>query len=404
MNSRVWSVMTVLVVVSLALVASGCGRTTPEPKAEPEAKIGEPYKIGAMFAITGRASTLGIPGRNSLQMRHKELEAAGGIMGPDGLMHPIELIIYDTESDETKAVLATKKLIEEDQVCAIIGPNQSGTSLAVLDSVQNAGVSLISIGASGKIIEPAAERKWIFKTPRHGRLLVRKALEYLKGQGITKAAWLSINNAFGDSGKVEFEALAPDFGITIVASEKFEAADTDTTAQLTKIRGTDAEMLVIWAILPGGAIVTKNAFDLGLEIPILNHPAAVIPGFIGLATAQAAEGVLSVGEKLAVAEQLPDSDPEKDLLMKYLADYRAAYDAESAMMGADAYDAFNLVVRAMEKAGPDRAAIRDELEKTQGFMGLTGVYNMSPSDHNGQDMDALVVMQIVNGEYKLVEP
>jgi branched-chain amino acid transport system substrate-binding protein len=404
MNSRTWSVITLSVVVSLALVASGCGATTPEPTAEPEAKIGEPYKIGAMFSITGGTSTMGVPQRNTLQMLHKELEAAGGIMGPDGLMHPIELIIYDTESDETKAVLAAKKLIEEDQVSVIIGPSQSGTSLAVLDSVQKAEVPLISVAASGRIIEPAAERKWVFKTPRSDRILAKLAMEYLKSQGITKVAWLSVNNAFGDSGKVEVEAAAPDYGITIVASEKFEAADTDMTAQLTKIRGTGAEMLFMWALLPGGAIAQKNAFDLGLEIPILNHPAPLFPGFIELATAEAAEGVFSFGNKVPVAEQLPDSDPQKAVLMKYLADYQAAYNAESDQFGALASDAFKLAVRAMEKAGSDRAAIRDELEKTQGFLGTCGIYNMSPSDHNGLDVDGLVVVQIVNGELKLVEP
>jgi branched-chain amino acid transport system substrate-binding protein len=404
MNSRTWSVITLSVVVSLALVASGCGATTPEPTAEPEAKIGEPYKIGAMFSITGGTSTMGVPQRNTLQMLHKELEAAGGIMGPDGLMHPIELIIYDTESDETKAVLAAKKLIEEDQVSVIIGPSQSGTSLAVLDSVQKAEVPLISVAASGRIIEPAAERKWVFKTPRSDRILAKLAMEYLKSQGITKVAWLSVNNAFGDSGKVEVEAAAPDYGITIVASEKFEAADTDMTAQLTKIRGTGAEMLFMWALLPGGAIAQKNAFDLGLEIPILNHPAPLFPGFIELATAEAAEGVFSFGDKVPVAEQLPDSDPQKAVLMKYLADYQAAYNAESDQFGALASDAFKLAVRAMEKAGSDRAAIRDELEKTQGFLGTCGIYNMSPSDHNGLDVDGLAVVQIVNGDLKLVEP
>jgi branched-chain amino acid transport system substrate-binding protein len=403
MNSRTWSVITLSVVVSLALVASGCGATTPEPTAEPEAKIGEPYKIGAMFSITGPTSVMGVAARNTLQMLHEELEAAGGMMGPDGLMHPIELIIYDTEGDETKAVLAAKKLIEEDQVSVIVGPSRSGTSMAALDTTQKAEVPLISIAASGMIIEPPAERKWVFKTPRSDRVMAKFGLEYLKAQGITKVAWLSVNNAFGDSGKVEVEAAAPDFGITIVVSEKFEATDTDMTAQLTKIRGADAEMLIVWGLLPGGAIVQKNAFDLGVEIPILSFVSAFYPGFVELATAEAAEGAFTMGDKVPVAEQLPDSDPQKAVLMKYLADYQAAYNAESDQFGALASDAFKLAVRAMEKAGSDRAAIRDELEKTQGFLATCGTYNMSPSDHNGLDVDGLVIIQIVNGERKLVE-
>jgi branched-chain amino acid transport system substrate-binding protein len=402
MNSRTWLVIALSVAVSLALVVAGCRTATPEPTAEAEAKVGEPYKIGVIVAITGPASALGVPERNTVELLNKEVEAAGGIMGPDGLMHPVKVFIYDTESDETKTVLATKKLIEEDQVSIIIGPSQSGTSLAIVDTVQKAEVPLVSLAASVKIVEPVAERKWVFKVVPLDRLFASTLIDVIKGQGISKLAWMSVNNAYGDSGWSEFEPAASEAGIAIVASERFEATDTDMTAQLTKIRGTDAEGLVIWAIPPAASMAQKNAFDLGLEMPVFQSPGAVAPRFVELATEEAVEGVMYTGHKIIVADQLPDSDPQKTLLLKYVEDYEAEYGTPTNTFGGHAWDAYQIAVQVLGKVGPDRAAVRDELERTRDFVGATGIFNFSASDHVGLDERALVPLHTVGGQFELV--
>lgn len=394
-----------LVVVSVALVLNGCGPTTPAPTpaATAAATLGEPYKIGAIYDVTGAASSLGIPERNTAQMLADQLKAAGGIMGPDGLRHPVEIVIYDSQSDETKTVLAAKKLVDEDKVSAIIGPTQSGTTLAVLDTVQAAGVPLISNAASIKITEPAAERKWVFKTAPSDRLVVTVLADYLKSGGIAKVAWMSVNNAFGDSGKAEFTAAAPNFGIEIVVSEKFEATDTDMTAQLTKIRGANAQALIIWSTPPSAAIATKNAYDLGLKLPIYHSHGIANQTFIDLATKEAAEGVMFPVGKIVVAGQLPDSDPQKAVLLDYTAKYKAAFGQAPVTFGGYAWDAVQLLLQVLQKVGPDRAKIRDELEKTQGFGGISGSFNFSPTEHGGLDKSALVIVKIEDGQWKLVQ-
>jgi branched-chain amino acid transport system substrate-binding protein len=427
MKYRFESFLAVLVILSLVLVATGCVVSTPQPAPAPEekaeateekaeaaeeeaqaveeaAEMGEPYKIGAVLSITGGASTLGAPQRNTLEMVQEALNAAGGIQGPDGLMHPVEVIIYDTESDETKTVLAAKKLIEEDQVSVILGASTSGETLAILDTVQKAEVPIISLALSIKIVEPAAERRWSYKTTLNDSIVAEAAVEYLKGQGITKVAWLSSNNGYGDSGLVEFKAMALKGGLDIVAIEKHEVGDTDMTAQLTKIRGTDAEALINWSTLPEGAIIAKNAYDLGLELPIVQTGAANNPKFIESAGPKAAQGIRLFTSKQLVADQLPDTDPQKKLISKYREDYRAAFGDESVEFGGFSYDAFNMAVQAMEKAGPDRAAIRDELEKVQNFVGVSGIYTMSPKDHKGMTLDSVVTVEIADGEYKLLNP
>jgi branched-chain amino acid transport system substrate-binding protein len=407
MKSRMSSVISLLVVVGLALIVSGCGASAPEPAAESEAGEGaqaaSPYKIGVLVSITGGASVLGVPERNTIEMLQEDLDAAGGITGPDGLAHPVEVFIYDTESEETKAVLAAKKLIEEDQVSIILGPSTSGESLAIVDTVEKAEVPMISMASSKQIVQPVEEHNWIFKVAPNDSLTVQGVLDWLKSQDLTKVAWLSINNAYGDSGKVEFEALAPALGIEIVASERMDAGDTDMTAQLTKIRGTDAEALIIYSILPELAIAVKNQYDLGMELPLYAVGGAAHPKFVELAGPEATAGARNVAGKLQFVEQLPDGDPQKPVIKQYNEQYQAAFDTGADQFGGHAYDALQIAVRAMEKAGPERAAIRDELEDMD-FAGCSGLFEWSAEDHAGMAVESLVRIAVEDGKWQMVEP
>ncbi len=393
-----------LVLLAVVLVLGSACQTNPGVDvAVAEEGVGESYKIGALVAVTGRASSLGVPQRNTFEMLQQQIDAAGGVRGPDGLMHPVEIIVYDTESEETKAVLGAKKLIEEDNVAVILGPTQSGTALALIDSVQKAEIPLIANAASIQIVEPVAERTWVFKTAPSDRLVVAALIEYLQRQGISRVAWMSVNTAYGDSGKIEFEAAAPGAGISIVTSEKFEATDTDMTPQLTKIRGTDAEALIIWSIPPSASAVTKNAYDLGLDMPIFHSHGVGNETFIELSTKEAAEGVMFPIGKIVVADQLPDSDPQKATLLGYVEEYQAAYGEAPTTFGGHAWDGVYLALQLLEEVGPDRSAMRDALESTQNFVGIGGVFNFSTSDHNGLDTSAITMVRIVDGQWTWVQ-
>jgi branched-chain amino acid transport system substrate-binding protein len=400
-----------LLALSLALVLSGCGSSAPEPEPaaeesgaqEAEAQMGDPYKIGVLVSITGGASVLGVPERNTIEMLQKEVEAAGGIKGPDGLMHPVEVFIYDTESDETKAVLAAKRLIEEDEVSVILGPSTSGESLAVVDTVQKAEVPMMSMASSKMIAQPVEERKWVFKVGPNDTLTVQGILQWVKDEGHSKVAWLSINNAYGDSGKTELDALAPTYGIEVVAAEKMDAGDTDMTAQLTKIRGTDAEELITYSILPEVAIAVKNQYDLGMDLPFFAAGAAAHPKFVELAGPEAAEGAKNLAAKLQFVDELADGDPQKPVIQEYNDKYEEAFGTQTDMFGGHAYDAYQIALLALEQAGSDRAAIRDVLE-TVVFAGCSGVFDWSPEDHAGMAPESMVRIHVKDGEWALVEP
>ncbi|MCL6558149.1 MAG: ABC transporter substrate-binding protein, partial [Firmicutes bacterium] len=124
--------------------------------------------------------------------------------------------------------------------------------------------------------------------------------------------------------------------------------------------------------------------------------------FIALAQGAADGVVLPIG-KLMVAGQIPDQDPQKKELLAYIEDYTKKYGSPPNSFGGYAYDAFNLLLKAVEKGGADRAAIRDQLEKMQGFVGVTGVFNLSAEDHNGLKEDSMVMVKIEDGKWKLIE-
>jgi len=356
------------------------------------------YKIGAIFSTTGGGSSLGVPEKNTVDMLEQEINAAGGING-----HKIEIVFYDDASDETNARNKASKLISDDKVSVIIGPTVSGTSLAILDPVQNAKIPLVSCAASVKIVEPVADRKWIFKTPQSDVLVGERIVAYLKAQKFTKVAIITEKTPFGASGKEQLEKLLPAAGIEIIVKEEFSAKDPDVLVQLTKIKSANPQAIVCWSISPGGATVTRNMKnDLKMETPLIMSHGVANMEYIKL-SGDAANGVLFPSGKLPVASELPKADPQKALLVKYAANYKAKYGSEPSTFGGHAYDALMLVVGAMKKVGNDPAKIRDEIEKTKKFVGTGGIFNFSPTDHNGLTKDGLIMVKIANGKWTLMK-
>src|SRR5574341_599128 len=364
-----------------------------------QASAQDAYKIGAIFSITGPGSSLGIPERDTALMLEGEINAKGGIKGPDGKLRPLKMVIYDDASDETKAVLAAKKLIDEDRVTAIVGTTLSGTSLAILDTVQKAQVPMVSCAVAAKIVEPAAERKWVFKTPQSDYLIVGVLVDYLKAKGLTKVGWLNVDYAFGQLGWIEFEKAAQKAGLQIAANEKFGQKDVDMTAQLTRVKAANPQAVVVWSIPPSASLATKNYADLGITAPMFHRHGVGNKTFIQLA-GPASNGVLFPAGKLLVAEQLADNDPQKSVLLAYAKDFEAKYGPRNTF-GGHAWDSVQIVMRAMEKAGADRAKGRAATEETRNFVGITGVFDFSPTDHNGLDRRAVTMIQIVDGQWRI---
>ncbi|OGU06975.1 MAG: ABC transporter substrate-binding protein [Geobacteraceae bacterium GWC2_55_20] len=354
-----------------------------------------PIKIGALFAVTGPAAFLGEPERNTAKMVVDEINKAGGVRG-----RKLELVAYDTAGDATKAVQLATKLIKDDKVVAIIGPSTTGETMAVIPVAEKEQVPLISCSAGSKITDPV--KKWVFKTAQNDALAVGRIFEYLQKHKQTNVAILTVSDGFGASGREQLKAQAAKYGIRIVSDDTYGPKDTDMTAQLTKIRGSNAQAIICWGTNPGPAVVAKNARQLGVKTPLFMSHGVSSKKFIDLA-GDAAEGVKLPSGKVLVSDLLPKSESQKKALVSFVKDYQNHYKAEGDHFGGHAWDAVMLLKNAIERGADTPSSIRNQLEKTRNFFGIGGTFNYSAQDHAGLGKDAFVLVEIKNRDWVIVK-
>ncbi len=363
----------------------------------------QPIKIGAFFALSGPAAPIGTPTKLVAEMAVDQINKSGGING-----RPIELIIGDTESDPAKAATIAKKFIFADKVAAIIGPTTTGEGMQVKKIVEEAGIpTFMCVGGDPVIMgDKFGPFTYVFKSPQRSSTAVKRLFTYLKEKKLTKLGLLYASDPFGKDGAMWLEKLAPDYGITFVAKESFGPKDTDMTAQLTKIKNADPQAIICWTIGPAGAIVAKNKAQLGIKMPLFQCHGQPGPEYIQLA-GKASEGDRMPSTKLMAAAQLPDSDPQKQVIQNFIHLYNDEYHYDKQFPinthSGYAWDAITIVANAMKKAGTDPKALRAAIENTKGYVGVSGIYNLSPEDHNGLGPDSMVIIQVKDGKFELAK-
>lgn len=360
------------------------------------AMAANPIRIGALFSVTGPASFLGEPEKNTLELLVKEFNDKGGIKGSK-----VELVVYDTQGDATKAVQLANKLIKNDKVLAIIGPSTTGETMAIIPIVEKEQIPLVSCAAGVKITDPV--KKWVFKTPANDHVAAEKILNYMTKMKQMNIALLTVSDSFGASGREQLKALAAKKGFTVVADEVYSPKDTDMTAQLTKIRGVKADAIICWGTNPGPAVVTRNVKQLGIKIPLYMSHGVASKKYIELAGPEAAEGVMLPAGKLAVYDKLKKNDPQLKVLKDYDQSYRKAYGVEASTFGGYAFDSFQLIVAAVKKAGATTEGIRSGIEKQNRLVGVSGIFSMSDKDHNGLDLSAFEMVRISKGDWLIAQ-
>jgi branched-chain amino acid transport system substrate-binding protein len=375
--------------------AAPAGKTAPATPAKSAAQ-GQPIKVGAIFAVTGGAANLGGPEAKTAEMFVEKLNGAGGING-----RPIQLIVKDSGTTPAQAVSLAKQLIEEDKVLAIIGPSTSGETLAIKDICQEGKTILLSCAAAEKIVNPVAS--YVFKTPQKDSDAARRILQTMKDAGITKIGVVTSNDGFGKAGSEQLDALKGEYGITIAATEAYDAKETDLTGVLTKIKGADVQAVVNWSVVPAQALVAKNMKQIGFNVPLFQSH-----GFGNIkyvqAGGEAANGTIFPCGRLLVADVLPADNPQKKLLVDYRSSYETRYKEDASTFGGHAYDALLLLTEAIKKAGStDTDKVRDALENLQGIVGTGGTFNLSPTDHNGLDQNAFEMLTVADGKFAVYQ-
>lgn len=354
---------------------------------------GDPIVIGVIVSASGPASPLGEPERAALLMLEKQINEVG-VLG-----RPIELVIEDDQTNPTEAVTAVNKLLQQDKVVAVLGGSISASTLAIKPITDAAGIPLLAMAASNKITEPPID--WVWRAPPRDALAVGAALGYIQNtMKLTKIAVLSDENAYGASGLADIEARAGDFGLTIVAKESYKTEDTDLTAQLTKIKAANPEVVVVWGTNPGPAVAAKNMKQLGMTQPFVGSHGIANKAFIDLG-GDAAEGVIFPAGRLLVPDSFTDPE-QKAIVDKFVADFTAETGNPPPTFAGHAFGALTLLLDAINRAGStDAADIQAALNETSGVITPDGVYNYSPTDHDGLTPDDLTVVMIENGTWVL---
>lgn len=392
---KVSFVISLLAVATVSLPASGA---TPEP-----------VVIGASIAQTGPASSLGTGEVKAIDMLVGEINKAGGIAG-----HPLKVITLDSGSQPQKGVLNVRKFITEDNAVGIICCTTSPESMAVIDTVQRALVPTVSIAASAAIVQPVAERHWIFKTPPLDSTMVGAEVKDMQKQGITTLGFLGFSDAYGQGGLKELEKAVGPAGVKIVANEQFARTDTNLSSQAAKLVAANPQAILIWAIPPGANVAQKAVQDAGYKGTIYQSYGVTNETFLRLGGASLNGTRISV-LPVVVHDTLPSSLPFGPTVAKFVKDYKAANGGEvPSSFAGHAYDAVKIFAAAADKVlsagkvklsdtAAFRAALRDSIEGLDNFQAVDGTFNFSKDDHVGLGASSAVMVVVKDGGYVVVK-
>ncbi len=411
------------IVALVALLLAACATPTPAPPAAtptvapaapptptPAPKVGAPYKIGFIASITGPGASLGVPERNVAQMVQEQLKAQGGIVGPDGVRHEVQILIFDDESKNDTATSVARRLIEQEGVVVLVAGTLSGPSLAMVPIATEAKVPMISMASARSIIEDPEtkkEREWIFKPVPENLHSAQMQADYLKAVGVTKVCHLYENTAYGKDTFASAQAVFPQAGIEIVYGDAFERTATEFP-QVEKVKASGCQAVVIGSIPPASALVNVAVRDALPEVRIVHGHGSCSPDLIKNAGA-AAEGTVMPCGKILVADQLPDTDPVKQLNLDFVKAYQDFTKGEPiSTFAGHAYDALQWAIAAL-KTLPDglslaeqRAKVREALEGLRNFPGTHGIFNLSPDDHLGFNYTDFVMVAVKDGKFQIL--
>jgi branched-chain amino acid transport system substrate-binding protein len=358
----------------------------------------EPLKIGAIFSATGRASALGLPEKNTALLLMQQVNSKGGING-----FPLEVVVVDDQTLASGAKAAAEKLITQDRVLAIIGPSISGNSLEVKPLCESAKVPLVSCAAAEAIVSPVKDSRFTFKTAQLDSDVAIRIMEQLQKMGISKIALLTEKSPFGSEGLKKLGENAAQFKIQVVTEKTFNVNDIDMTKSLKVAKAAGAGAVVTWGLVPTQTIVAKNLKKMGWKVPLFYSHSFGNPKAIRDA-GSAVDGAMFPSGRLLVVDELPANHFHKPVLNSYKYAYEKQFGPASTF-GGHAYDAFWIVVNAMKEkhvtptmeVAAARQLIRDGIEQTKGWLGISGEYNMSADDHTGLDKDKSLEMCVVKG-------
>ncbi len=387
---RVWR-SGVIVVVCVVFILFGASFASAQKKPA--------IRLGVNLDTTGYGAWLGEPELRAVQLFAEQTNSKGGIDG-----HPLELVVYDNESNPEKSSSNTKKLIQRDKVTAIIGTVLTATSNAGKSVAQEEKVVMYSLSGS---FEPSYPDSFTFATWVASSHQVETIYDYFIEKGIKRIATLCATDSTGQAWFDETTQSAKKYGLKIV-SERFNVKDMDVTPQLAKLKASNPQALIVGATGAPNGVVAKNFNQMGFDIPYTSTAGNISDSFLKLIEGNQPKTLVLPGAYYIVWRELPDSYPQKALMKEFADAFRKKFGKEGDIFAVVAYDAARVIAEGMRKSkavGPqDSPKLRDAMETIGNFPAVYGgTYTFSKEDHRGIKKNGCVMVQVKGGKFVMAK-
>jgi len=356
-------------------------------------------KIGLMVSATGPTTAIGTPQKNTGDLLPRKI---GDVT--------VEYIQYDDGGDTTRAVQNAKKLIQEHNIDALIGPSTTPNALAILDLIAEAKVPLMATVGTSSVVEPLdAKKRWVFKTTQNDDLIAAALVKHMVKNGVKNVGFIGFKDPYGENWHKVFSSLAEKAGVRLIATEYYQRTDPSVTGQALKLVAAKPDAILVAGVGGPGVLPQTTLRDQGYKGTIYQTHGVATDDFIRLGKDKVEGTVLAAGPMLVI-DEIPDSNPIKKVAQNYIAQYEKQFGQKPATFGANTWDSGLILQRAIPvalrygKPGTEafRHALRDAVEKEREIVGCQGVFNMSPTNHNGMDERARVLVVVKDGKFRLL--
>jgi len=356
-------------------------------------------RIGLMVSATGPTTAIGLPQKNTGDLLPKKI---GDVT--------VEYFQYDDGGDTTRAVQNVKKLIQEHNVDALIGPSTTPNALAILDFIAESKVPLMATVGTSSVVEPLdAKKRWVFKTTQNDDLIAAALVKHMVKTGVKSVGFIGFKDPYGENWHKVFSALAEKAGVQLIATEYYLRTDPSVTGQALKLISAKPDAILIAGVGGPGVLPQMTLRDQGYKGTIYQTHGVASDDFIRLGKEKVEGTVLAAGPMLVI-DEIANSNPIKQVAENYIAAYEKQFGQRPATFGANTWDSGLILQRAIPvalKAGKPgteafRSALRDAIEQEREVVGCQGVFNMSATNHNGMDERARVLIVVKDGKFRLL--
>jgi branched-chain amino acid transport system substrate-binding protein len=356
-------------------------------------------RIGLMGSATGPTSAIGIPQKNTGDLLPRRIGAT-----------TIEYVQLDDGGDTTRAVQNVKRLVQQDNIDALIGPSTTPNALAILDVIAEAGVPVMATVGTSAVVEPLdAKKRWVFKTTQNDDLIAAALIRHMQNTGVKSVGFVGFNDPYGENWLKVFGGLAEKAGLTVGPVERYNRTDQSVAGQTLKLIAAKPDAVLVAGVGGPGVLPQITLRDQGYKGTIYQTHGVATDDFIRLGKDKVEGTVLAAGPMLVI-DEIAEANPIRKVALGYINAYEKQFGQKPATFGANTWDSWLILERALPvalaKAKPGtaafRTALRDAIEQEREIVGCQGVFNMSATNHNGMDERARVLVTVKDGRFRLL--